>query len=282
MAHDHTSWLLSPQAVLARMEDPTTRLLDASWYLPASGRKALAEFDQGHISKAQFFDIDNICDKASPLPHMLPDEVSFSRHMSRLGIVKSDLIIVYDGSGQNFSAARVWWMFRVFGCATVRVMDGGLPGWVQANLPLTTEVVDLPHTQFDGRINASLVSKRAAVFAAMQNASVQIVDARPAGRFLGREPEPRPGLRSGHIPGSVNIPFAEMMGVNGQMLTRHQLQDLFKQRGVDLSRKVIVSCGSGVSACAVALGLSEAGASEVAVYDGSWAEWGADPALPVA
>lgn len=275
------SALLEPQALVDLMRSGSVKLLDASWYLPGSGRSGWDEFKQSHLPSAHFFDIDAICDQQSPLPHMLPGAAAFETVMSELGIASADHVVVYDGSGKNFSAARAWWMLRVFGATQVSVLDGGMAAWVTARQPVSSDVTAPEPAVFRTRFNAHLVASAQQVLQSVGDASVQIIDARSAGRFHGTESEPRPGLRSGHIPGSISIAFTEMTDANGKVLLPAQLADLFAKRGVQVQKRIIVSCGSGVTACAVALGLAQAGANDVAVYDGSWAEWGGRADLPI-
>lgn len=275
------SALLEPQAVVELMRSGSGKLLDASWYLPGSGRNGCDEFKQSHLPGAQFFDIDAICDQQSLLPHMLPDVAAFEAAISGLGISDLDHVVVYDCSGKNFSAARAWWMLRVFGTARVSVLNGGMAAWIKAQQPVSSALSLPGPAVFKARLNDLLVASVQQVLQSVGDAGVQIIDARAAGRFHGTESEPRPGLRSGHIPGSISIPFAEMTGANGKFLLPAQLADLFAKRGVQVQKKIIVSCGSGLTACAVALGLAQVGANEVAVYDGSWAEWGARADLPI-
>lgn len=275
------SALLEPQAVAELMRSGSVKLLDASWYLPSTGLSGRDEFKQSHLPGAQFFDIDAICDQQSPLPHMLPDAAAFEAALSGLGIASADHVVVYDGSGKNFSAARAWWMLKVFGTTQVSVLDGGIAAWVKAQQLVSSDQTVPEPAVFKTQFNPFLVASLKQVMQSVGDASVQIVDARSAGRFHGTESEPGPGLRSGHIPGSISIAFAEMTGSNGKFLLPAQLVALFSDRGVQVQKKIIVSCGSGVTACAVALGLAQAGANDVAVYDGSWAEWGARADLPI-
>ena len=256
-----------------------TVYIDASWYLPQQGRQARAEYAAAHLPGAFFLDIDAVCAQHDTLPHMLPDANTFRAAAGAMGVTNDSRAIVYDGSGTNFSAARVWWMFRTFGLDRVSVLDGGLPAWTAAGQPLSAAPVGgkvaptAPVISFQAGRIADLAAMRRAV----ATDSAQIVDARSAARYHGREPEPRPGLKSGHMPGSVNLPFASVTGADGLLKSRDALLAFFAASGIDVERPVVVSCGSGVSACAVALALEVAGCEDVAVYDGSWAQWGALP-----
>ena len=272
-----TAWLAD------RLHDPHVRAVDASWYLPAAGRDAAAEFREGHIPGAVRFDLDQASDPASPLPHMLPSPERFDGLMSGLGLGDDDTIVAYDASGVNLSAPRAWWMFRVFGQPRVAVLDGGLGAWRREGRPLEPgDPAPRPPGRFTARLDGTLVRDAPAVLEILRAGGAQLVDARSAGRFAGTEPEPRPGLRGGHIPGSRSVPFQSLVDGSGRMLEPEALRRLIRAAGVDPARPVVTSCGSGVTACAVALALEVAGTPEpVAVYDGSWTEWGGRDDLPV-
>jgi thiosulfate/3-mercaptopyruvate sulfurtransferase len=257
------------------------RVVDASWYLPGSGRDPAAEYAAGHIPGAVFFDLDANSDPASSLPHMLPNASRFAERMAALGLNDSDQLVVYDGSGTNLSAPRVWWTFRTFGRENVAVLDGGIGKWRREGRLLESGMVSLPRGRFTARLDPSAVRDLAAVRANLETGAEQLVDARSRGRFAGTEPEPRPGLRAGHVPGSLNLPFTELVQSDGTILPPEELRRRLEQSGVDLSRPVVATCGSGTSACALVLGLALLGQTRAAVYDGAWAEWGGRSDTPV-
>jgi thiosulfate/3-mercaptopyruvate sulfurtransferase len=271
-----TAWLAQ------RLGRPGLRLLDASWYLPAAGRDAGAEYGAAHIPGALYFDLDAISDHRSPLPHMLPEPAAFARAMSELGVDDADDLVVYDGSGTNISAARAWWTFRVFGHSRVAVLDGGLPKWRREDRALEPGVVRLPPGRFSASLDRAAVRDLAAVRALVSDPVEQIVDMRSAGRFAGTEPEPRAGLRGGHIPGSRNLPFNELVAPDGTLLPADALRRRIEAAAIDASRPVVATCGSGTSACTLILALHLLGHDRVALYDGSWAEWGGREDTPVA
>lgn len=262
------SWLA------ARLDDPAVVVVDASWYLPAQNRSAVGEYQTGHIPGAVFWDLDALSERATDLPHMLPDIETLGRSIGTLGIGNDDAVVVYDGSGYNMSAARVWWTLRIAGHEQVAVLDGGLAAWRAAGLPLKTGWTPWRPRGFRATLREELVRSRDQVTWVKSKGGAQVLDARSPGRFAGTEPEPRPGLRGGHIPGARNLPYAELIGADGLMLSPDALREKFQAAGLDLRKPVITSCGSGVTACALALGLELAGATEWSVYDGSWAEWG--------
>jgi len=273
MAEDDPQLLVSTDWLAAHLRAPDIRILDASWYLPTENRDPRAEYDRQHIPNARFFDIDEISDAKSDLPHMAPPVEKFVSRMRAMGIGDGHRVIVYDGAGL-FSAARVWWLFRHFGKTDVAVLDGGLPKWRAENRDLEDTPPTLRDRHFTASRNALLVKDVTQVAASAKLGDVQIVDARSPARFRGDEPEPRKGLRSGHIPGSRNVFFKDLLNADGTMKARDDLQQIFKAAGVDLSRSVITTCGSGVTAAVLSLALERIGHRDHALYDGSWAEWG--------
>jgi thiosulfate/3-mercaptopyruvate sulfurtransferase len=281
MTERSKSWLTETDELAAELDAPDIVILDASWHMPGEARNAPAEYLDEHIPGAIFFDIDEIADTKSKLPHMLPSPEKFSSRMRSMGIGDGSRIVVYDSAGL-FSAARVWWMFRVMGHEDVTVLNGGLPKWKREGLPLESGEPRLRSTRhFTSRRNADLVRDLSDVKALINDGSAEIVDARSAERFSGRAPEPRPGLRSGHIPGAHNLPHGKLLRQDGTLKSPAQIEALFNAAGVDLGKPVVASCGSGITAAVLALALAEIGPRRTAVYDGSWTEWGADQSLPI-
>ncbi len=272
--------LVSTEWLASRLAAPDIRIIDGSWHLPGAGRDAAAEYEAGHIPGARFFDIDEIADTRSTLPHMAPPVEKFVSRMRAMGIGDGHRIIIYDTHG-IFSAARVWWLFRLFGKTDVAVLDGGLPKWKAEGRPLESGQPILRERHFTARQNAALVRDVTQVAAAAKVGDVQIVDARSPGRFRGEEPEPRPGLRPGRIPGSKNVPYGQLLNPDGTMKAPDELRQVFEAAGVDVTRPVITSCGSGVSAAVLNLALELLGNRRHSLYDGSWAEWGAYPDLGI-
>lgn len=270
-----TDWLAD------RLGSPEVRVLDASYYLPNEGRDTKAEFLAGHIPGAVFFDIDVVADVGNPLPHMLPGADQFARQVGALGIANHHQVVVYDTAGL-FSAARAWWMFRVFGHDRVAVLSGGMPKWLAEGRAVEGGDTTPAPAEFTAHYRPAMVRSLEDVRANLAGGAAQVLDARGAGRFDGTEPELRPGLRSGHIPGSRNLPYPELVDpATKAVLGRAGLGERFAAAGIDLGRPVVTTCGSGVTACVLALGLHLLGHEDVAVYDGSWTEWGGREDTPV-
>jgi thiosulfate/3-mercaptopyruvate sulfurtransferase len=273
--------LVSTDWLAAHLRDASLRVLDGSWHMPQAKRDPRAEFRAAHIPGAAFFDIDAIADHTTPLPHMLPAPDAFAEAVGNLGVGTGDLVIVYDTRGV-YSAARVWWTFRAFGHDAVAVLDGGLPKWKAEHRPVEGgDAKPLPRA-FRATPRAELVRDFAAIRENVTARREQVLDARSAGRFAATEPEPRAGLRGGHIPGSLNLPFDALLQADGTLLSPAELRKRFDAAGVDFSRPVTTTCGSGITASVLAFGLHLLGHHRVAVYDGSWTEWGGRADTPVA
>jgi thiosulfate/3-mercaptopyruvate sulfurtransferase len=272
-------WLVSTEWLAERLRDPRIAVVDASYFLPTQKRDAHAEYRAGHIPGAVFFDIEAVSDHSTELPHMLPGTTQFDQVVGQLGIGDDATVVVYDSIGL-FSAPRVWWTFRLFGAKSVYILDGGLPKWKAEGRPLDTGDAKPTPKEFHAKMNVGAVALLDDMRMAVADDSVQIVDARSAERFAGKAPEPRPGLRSGHIPRSFNVPYDRLL-VNGRLATREHVTAAFTSAGVDLDKPIITSCGSGVTAAILTFALESIGKEPKGLYDGSWAEWGSRPDLPV-
>ena len=273
-------FIVSAEWLDERLGTPGLSIVDASWYLPAQGRDARAEYGAAHVPGAVFFDQDAVVDPDSALPHALPDARTFARHVGAMGISADDTIVVYDGPGV-FSAPRVWWMFRIMGASQVFLLDGGFDRWQAQGRPTSAEPTRVAPNVFHGELDGSKVATLEEVRRILGSGDGQVADARPAGRFEGRDPEPRPGIRGGHMPGARNLPGMTLSS-GGSLLPPDELRRRFAEAGIDPSKPVVASCGSGVTAAIVSLALETLGHSGHKLYDGSWSEWGARSDTPVA
>jgi thiosulfate/3-mercaptopyruvate sulfurtransferase len=272
-------WLVSTDWLADHLRDRNLAVVDGSYFLPMQQRDAHAEYRGGHIPGAVFFDIEAVSDHSTELPHMLPGPTQFGEVVGSLGIGDGDTVVVYDSVGL-YSAARVWWTFRLFGAKKVYILDGGLPKWKSEGRPLETGDAERAARKFTAEMNVGAVALLDDMRMAQTDDSIQIVDARSPERFAGTAPEPRPGLRSGHMPRSFNVPFGRLIE-NGHLAPRARIEAAFTEAGVDLDKPIITSCGSGVTAAILTFALESIGKEPKGLYDGSWAEWASRPDLPV-
>lgn len=280
-AYAHPESLVSTEWLARNLSQPDLRIVDATYYLPMQNKNAKAEYLERHIPGAIFFDLDDISDSTSTLPHMLPPPEKFASRVRKLGIGDGNRIVVYDAQGM-MSAARVWWMFRIFGAREIAILDGGLPKWLAEGRPVEDGQVTLQERHFTARLDNTQVRGKDQVKRNIDSKREQVLDARTAGRFHATEPEIWPGRRSGHIPGSHNLPYGQLLKPDMTFKDADAMRALYERAGIDLKKPVVTSCGSGITACVLAFGLHLIGHRDIAVYDGSWAEWGLPGDTPVA
>lgn len=285
-----SAWLPGPSVsvgwLVERLETPRLVVLDGSWYLPGSGRDPATEFEKVRIPGARFFDLDAASDPASTLPHSIPPPEHFKARAEAAGVSDGSVVVVYDSSGVNLSAPRAWWTFRYFGFDAVAVLDGGLGRWREGGFPTESGPRSPPRADptegFTPVVRPGMARTAESVLRSLGSEAVQVVDVRPQGRFLGTAPEPRPGLRKGRIPGSRNLPYTELVDRStGLAIGRTELERTLAAVDVDPSKELVATCGSGTSACAFAWSMARVGYGDVAIYDGSWSEWGGRSDLPL-
>jgi len=282
MPYVHPEALVSTEWLAAHLDDPKVSIIDGSYTLPGVSPTAQEHYARRHIPGAVFFDIDAVSDHANPLPHMLPSPEEFARRVGRMGVGDGQKVVIYDIAGLG-TAPRVWWMMRIFGHADVSILDGGLPKWLAEGRAVTDAVPQPPERHVTPRFDKRLVRSKAELLANLASKRELVVDARAAGRFAGTAAEPRPGLRSGHIPGSVNLPSDQFSDPKARtVLPAETIEQRLKAAGLGPDRPVVTSCGSGVSACVIAFGMHLVGWPDAAIYDGSWSEWGLPGDTPVA
>lgn len=270
-----TDWLAS------QLDNPSVRIVDATWTLPTVDRTGVEDYNAGHIPGAIFWDIDAIADPASSLPHMMPDEATFERHMEALGISSNHHVVVYDNVSM-MTSARVWWALRAFGHDRVSLLNGGSVKWREEGRALSTDTVQIPDAAFKASFNPAMIRSLDDMRGNLDTAAEQVLDARSAGRFIGADPEPRPECRSGHIPGSYNLPFNTVIDPGTSTIRpAAELSASLAASGIDTARPVVTTCGSGITACVLALAMHLTGKEDVAIYDGSWTEWGSLTDTPV-
>lgn len=281
MAQHTVPTLVETDWLAQNIGDPSVRIVDASWHLPAAGRSGADEFAAAHIPGAVFWDIDAIADPDSSLPHMMPDEAAFERHMKALGISNDQHVVVYDNVSM-MTCARVWWSLRAFGHDSVSLLNGGFVKWRAEGRAVTADAAPVPDVTFKAAFNPAMIRSVDDISANIDSGREQVLDARSAGRFAGTDPEPRPECRSGHIPGSLNLPFNTLIDPDTATIRPgHELTACLAGSGIDPNRPVVTTCGSGVTACVLALAMHLTGKDDVAIYDGSWTEWGSRADTPV-
>jgi thiosulfate/3-mercaptopyruvate sulfurtransferase len=273
--------LVSVAWLAEHLDDPNVRIVDSTLHLPTAGRDAAKEYEAGHIPGAVFADIGWLSDESAPFPHTLLGPEAFAQRMGALGISNETNVVVYDTSGQNYSAPRFWWMMKTFGHDRVAVLDGGLPKWTSEGHAVTRAVPTITPAKFVADFDAARVRDIGDMRRNIDAQAEQVADARSPGRFRGTEPEPRAGVRGGHMPGSVNVHYATLVNEDGTLRSRDELRAIIGEKGLDLSRPIVVSCGTGVTACAVILALDVLGKKDTAVFDGSWTEWGSAADTPI-
>lgn len=279
MTADKSRFVVEPDWVEKQLGAPEFKIVDAAWYLPAQNRNGAEEYAAGHIPGAVFFDQDVIADHSTGLPHSVPSPEFFAAEVGKLGICETDTIVVYDGPG-IFTAPRVWWLFRLMGAEKVYVMNGGLDGWKRDGRPLETDLPEPAPATFKPNFDASKITTFDAMKDIVASGAKQIADARGAARFTAEEPEPRAGMRGGHMPGAKNLPMG-VFSENGRFKSLSEIKDTIEKAGIDLSKPVVTSCGSGVTAAVVTLALTSLGHTDNTLYDGSWSEWGSKPDTPI-
>lgn len=283
MNFKHPEALVTGEWLAAHLNDPDLRIIDATYHLPHSDRDAYEEWTYRHIPGAMHFDIDKVADTSTRLPHMLPDANAFADAMGQMGISNDHKVVVYDANGGYMAACRLWWMLRAFGYMNAAILDGGMVRWGKERRPMETHEPIVRPAVFKAVFNPALVKSKADMLANLDSLDFQVIDARSEGRFKGVDHEPRPTERKGHIPGSLNVPFTLITPPSHDFTFRHatQIAEIMDAAGVDMDKPAIATCGSGVTACVVAFALYLLGKDDVAVYDGSWAEWGDDPSVPI-
>ncbi len=279
MTADKSRFVVDADWVEKQLGAPEFRIVDAAWYLPAQNRNGAEEYAAGHIPGAVFFDQDVIADHTTGLPHSIPSPEFFAAEVGKLGISDTDTIVVYDGPG-IFTAPRAWWLFRLMGAEKVYVLDGGLDGWKREGRPLQTDLPEPAPAKFVPNFDASKVTTFEAMKDIVASGSKQIADARGAGRFTAEEPEPRAGMRGGHMPGAKNLPMG-VFSEGGRFKSLSEIKETIEKAGIDLSKPVVTSCGSGVTAAVITLALTSLGHTDNTLYDGSWSEWGSKPDTPI-